>query len=219
MNMMDHEEKGFTCIARHEALGGTVRTTFEYSSDPEEPRAEVWKHFQPFARSGTRWEHEEPDRDLWALGRLVFYFTELERRIDREISALLAPGPSLVPSDLSFPRKARLLGDLLLESKRKLNVGFADPAEVVGEMVQLLRHAHAVHAKYADPSILGGQGWFLDAVMDAADFACGVGCDLDELLFDPSHYLEWPSPVGHGGTGASEGAGGRAEAVIAPGGK
>ena len=152
------------------------------------------KHFEEFKPSGTSFEdRDHPSALCSALGRVALGFAALERRVDATIRALAQNAkhdPITSFQDCSFARKLDLLEALITTAghRRRFNVGDFDAAEVLAELIQLLKRADELYRETIDPMLLSLHLWnefpkeLPAEIMDVADYLMGVGMQLEEFF-------------------------------------
>ena len=157
------------------------------------------KHFEEFNPSGDSFEdRDHPSALCSALGRVALGFAELDQRVEATILALAQNGehdPFSSFHDRSFARKLDLLENMITNAgqRRRFNVGDFDAAEVLAELIQLLKRADELYRETVDPRLLRLHLWnefpkeLPAEIMDVADYLMGVDMQLEEffLVEDP----------------------------------
>ena len=155
------------------------------------------KHFEEFKPSGDSFEaRDHPSALCSALGRVALGFAELDQRVEATILALAQDaehGSFSSFHDCSFARKLDLLEGMITNAGRPRRFNVGNAAEVLSELIQLLKRADELYRKTVDPTLLRlhvrnefpeelpGQ------IMDVADYLMSV-----DMLLRESFLVENP---------------------------
>ena len=151
-------------------------------------------YFEEFKPSGVSFEDRDHASALCsALGRAALAFAELEQRVEATVRALtesMEQIPCASLDDHSFKKKVNLLGGLIARAgtQVRFGVGDFDAAQVLAELIELLKRGDELYRETMDSRLLRLHLWndfpeqLPARIMDVADYLMSVDLHLEEFF-------------------------------------